>query len=86
MTQETPIKAITAFLVVAAHDGTVAVFSKNLPAVDIQHEATLRDVEAYGAQAAREAGRLLLSKVMAPQPEVTARDRVAEALARRNEE
>lgn len=89
---EQPVEAnevLTAFFVTVDKDGTVGVFTNQLPTVTVTREASLADLETYGAQVAREAGRILDShmivRMLTPEPETTA-DRVSDALAKRAEE
>lgn len=80
------IEVLTAFFVVVDKSGTVGVYTSALPPVTIQREATLADLEAFGSQLSREAGRLLMYRMLAPEPEPSIADKVAEALSKRGEE
>lgn len=83
------VEVLTAFFVTVDKDGTVGVFTNQLPTVTVSREANLADLETYGSQVAREAGRLLNAQVLVqtltPATETPA-DRVSDALAKRAEE
>ena len=80
------LEVLTAFFVVVDKSGTVGVYTSAMPPVTVQREATLADLETFGAQLSREAGRLLTYRMLTPAPETSVADKVAEALAKRGEE
>lgn len=85
-----PTEVLTAFFVVVEANGTVGVYTNELPAVTVTREANLADLETYASQVSNEAGRLLaaqtLIRALTPAEPETPSDRVADALARRSEE
>lgn len=86
-TQPTAVQ--TAFFVVVGTDGVISVHTDKIPAVTMAREATLYDIETYGSQLVRNVSRLITSQMviqgLAPQPEPSVSDRVAEALKSREE-
>lgn len=79
----TPV--LTAFFVVVERSGGISVFTNDLPPIELDHTATLRDVEMFAAQASREASRLLDAEALkVPEPEPSAA-RVEKAIKRRKQ-
>jgi hypothetical protein len=85
-----PIPAQTAFFVVVDLQGMVSVHTTEIPSVTLAREATLYDIETYGQQLVRNIGRVIAAQMtisaLAPAPEPTAAERVAEALQKREED
>lgn len=74
---------VTAFTVVVHTDGSVSIWGGDSPpGTRAQREPTLVDIEAYGSQAAREAGRLMQNRELAP-PAVLDEPAVLKALRKR---
>lgn len=80
---EEPTEVLTAFFVYVTKDGRVGVSVDDIPAVSVEHSATLLDLEMYGSQVAREAGRIMLAREMTPPAVETPSERVAKAITRR---
>jgi hypothetical protein len=85
-----PVEVQTAFFVVVDATGVITVHTQNIPAVTMQREATLYDIETYGSQLVRNVSRVLtvqtMGAILAPKPEPTVADRVADALRDRQPE
>ena len=63
------VEIATAFTVVVHTDGTASVWPGDPPpGTQRLREATLVDIEAYGSQVAREAGRLMQTRELLPPP------------------
>lgn len=86
MSEQEPLEVLTAFMIVVQKNGRVAVLTDNIPPMNLDHTADLFDVETYGAQVSREAGRVLAHRMSQPVVEPSPADRISEALSRRNEE
>lgn len=72
---------VTAFTVVVETDGTVSLVLDSSPlGLDCERAPSLVDIEAYGSQISREAGRMLLARGMA---NPTVAETVSKALKRR---
>jgi hypothetical protein len=91
--EETAPEAVevqTAFFVVVDKAGVITVHTQNIPAVTMQREASLYDIETYGSQLVRNVSRVLtvqtMGAILAPKPEPTVADRVADALRDRQPE
>ena len=74
---------VTSFTIVVHTDGSVSIWpGDEPPGTHRQREATLVDIEAYGSQAAREAGRLMQNRELSP-PAVIEESTIAKALRKR---
>lgn len=82
MTEETPIEALTAFLVVMTPSGGIDVFTSTMPTINMQRRADLADIESAGQRLVSEAGRMLMRQALEPEEKTTSAI-VAEALSRR---
>ena len=80
-----PTEVLTGFFVIVQRDGRVTVATESIPAITMDHAATLIDIETFSAQVSREAGRLLLAHELRPTAPESPADQVAGALARRLE-
>jgi hypothetical protein len=78
---------LTAFFIVVDKHGSVNVYSDTMPSVNVARSATLQDIETFGSQAAKVAGRLIAAKdvqhLLVRPPETPTADRIADALTKR---
>ena len=77
-----PIGVLTTFTVLVHLDGSVSIWSTSPPGYSAYREPTLVDIEAYGSQASREAGRLMQNRELMP-PAVLEEPAVARAFRKR---
>lgn len=82
----TATEVLTAFLVVVGLDGRIQVATDDAPPFEVQHIATIEDIEMYASQIARQAGRTLTAfQNTAPVAESTS-EVVAKALKKRKQD
>lgn len=79
-----PIKAITGFTLIAGIDGTIEIYTEDVPSYEKMRNATLDDLEMYASHLALSANRAQLVLALTPETEKTTAEKVSVALAKRN--
>lgn len=79
-----PLQAITGFTVIALIDGTVDIYTEDVPSYQKMRNATLDDLEMYTAHLALAASRAQLVQALTPETEETTAEKVSGALDKRN--
>ena len=77
-----PTWVLTSFMVLVHLDGSVSIWPETPTRFVAQREPTLVDIEAYGSQAAREAGRLMQNRELMP-PAILEEPAVVKAMRKR---